>query len=50
MILELQEADKKVVNQPKELAELLQRLLRLEDTIDQDKEHFSVVVKSQMSG
>src|SRR5215212_7426415 len=40
MILELQEADKKVVNQPKQLAELLQRLLRLEDIIDQEKEHF----------
>src|SRR5687767_2937659 len=40
MIMPLQEADKKVVTSPQDIAEILQRLLRLEDNIDQDKEHF----------
>jgi DNA repair protein RadC len=40
MILQLQETDKKVVTSPQDIAEILQRLLRLEDNIDQDKEHF----------
>ena len=40
MIFQLKEADKKVVKDPKAVAELLQRLLGLEDEIDQDKEHF----------
>ena len=43
MVLQLNEADKKVINDPQELAEILQRLLHLEDKIDQEKEHFYCV-------
>jgi DNA repair protein RadC len=40
MVLKLNEEDKKVVSDPKDIAGVLQKLLKLEDEIDQDKEHF----------
>jgi DNA repair protein RadC len=43
MVLKLNEADKKVVRDSKEVAEILQRLLCLEDEIDQEKEHFYAI-------
>ncbi len=40
MVLQLKEQDKQIISKPEDVAELLRRLLCLEDQLDQDKEHF----------
>jgi len=40
MVLTLKEQDKKIINQPEDVAKILRRLLQLEDKFDQEKEHF----------
>lgn len=39
MVLKLNEDDKKIVHTPKDVVDILQRVLSLEDEVDQDKEH-----------
>lgn len=40
MVLKLKEQDKQIISKPDDVADILRRLLRLEDQLDQDKEHF----------